>query len=375
MWASYEPVNGEPPEKKCVCSPRAFDACLAFTITAGVLALVVTLVAVLFPREPNSGPMRGKALIIGLDGAKASVARTAMFNRGIAPNLRNLLASGVGLVCSGDGCARTHDGNRFGSSPPTTSRNYSSPYQWVTGPGWCSVVTGVSNSKHLVRGNSVVEILPFAETSKRYPTIFTLAKRAGLRTAASGDYGFLSSPSPSGCLPGIVDFECSEWEYVNCGASSSCNLDFRQALPESDDEDGKTASFTVDRIRSADADVVFAHFVGIDVVGHRHGWGSEEQLEAMKAIDLLLGEILRALESRSEPWLIIVTSDHGGLGLNHGMNWNDDEFIPFIVSTRNWAQPLRNLTQPVFHYDVAPTVAKWLKLPLNSDLDGVPQGV
>jgi predicted AlkP superfamily pyrophosphatase or phosphodiesterase len=224
-------------------------------------------------------------------------------------------------------------------------------------------------------------MLPFVETSKAFPTIFALAKSAGLKTAASGDYGFLSSPSGGKCRPGVVDFECDGHVYLDCEASSSCNLDFRQALPETDDQDNKTAAFIGERISRADSDLLFAHFVRIDVVGHKYGWGSAEQIQASAFVDSLIGTILEALKARREPWLIIATSDHGGLGRQHGTNWNDDEYIPLIIHTMNWQGKLRNISLPASHCDVAPTALRWLGIPPGpylmdgAALDGVPQGI
>lgn len=169
-----------------------------FWISIGASVMVVALIGILVLalRSRNHDVTNRKVLILALDGAKASVLHQAMFNLSNAPNLKYLLANGVGSVCSdikSPECVFTHSGNRYGSKPPITKDSYKSIYEWVTGPGWCSVLTGVDTPKHQVRGNEIVELLPFVKSSKDYPTIFMRAKAAGLRTAASGDYGFLSS--------------------------------------------------------------------------------------------------------------------------------------------------------------------------------------
>jgi len=51
-------------------------------------------------------------------------------------------------------------------------------------------------------------------------------------------------------------------------------------------------------------------------VGHRHGWGSERQLEAIARADSAIGRMVSALRRRRllDSTLILVTADHGGSG-------------------------------------------------------------
>jgi phosphopentomutase len=96
-------------------------------------------------------------------------------------------------------------------------------------------------------------------------------------------------------------------------------------------------------MRAARSDLVqvgrsftFVHFGGPDVVGHATGFMSPAYLEAVRAIDVLVGKLLRAIDS--QPALagtaVILTADHGG---QPGATRHDDPTsyanyrVPFVV--------------------------------------------
>ena len=64
-------------------------------------------------------------------------------------------------------------------------------------------------------------------------------------------------------------------------------------------------------------DFSFIHLVAPDLVGHQYAWGSPEQDEAIRAVDVDLGEIFNLVDT--DPRLrgktvILLTTDHGGGG-------------------------------------------------------------
>jgi hypothetical protein len=80
---------------------------------------------------------------------------------------------------------------------------------------------------------------------------------------------------------------------------------------------------------------VFIHYRDTDSTGHAFGWGSSTYQQAIAAVDKYIGAVLHL--SESDPALtgkttIIVSSDHGGLGTNHGDPTLPEDFtIPFFV--------------------------------------------
>ncbi len=79
----------------------------------------------------------------------------------------------------------------------------------------------------------------------------------------------------------------------------------------------------------------FVHLSKPDVVGHDHGFMSEPYLDAVMAVDALLGRIVSKIEHKgdlADHTVLVVTADHGGRGVSHRdatklFNYR----IPFIV--------------------------------------------
>eukprot|EP00696_Hemimastix_kukwesjijk_P004417 gnl/Hemi2/15456_TR5198_c0_g1_i1.p1 gnl/Hemi2/15456_TR5198_c0_g1~~gnl/Hemi2/15456_TR5198_c0_g1_i1.p1 ORF type:complete len:417 (-),score=125.77 gnl/Hemi2/15456_TR5198_c0_g1_i1:76-1242(-) len=328
---------------------------------------------------------RKRVLVLGLDGGKGPVVHEVMYGQGAAPNLLYLATvAGTSAMCpdpSAPDCAFAHDGNRFGSRPPAQESNYTSTYQWVTSPGWCSVVTGVDTYRHLVAGNDPWQQYYFTHTSKSYPTMFDYAKKANLTTAASGAPNFLSAFDPTSpynqCNFGIVDYECGGSAFgptLACNATSSCNLDFRLGLTEDGTQDLYTTEFAVERVLNGDADLIMTHYDLIDETGHEFGWGSPQQMKQISIVDNLIGTILEAVNIsaalHNESWLVMVTADHGGHDQGHDKVWMEDEAVVFIAATINSATNVTTLHKPVRHFDVMPTVLAWFGLTPIGDIDG-----
>jgi phosphopentomutase len=103
-------------------------------------------------------------------------------------------------------------------------------------------------------------------------------------------------------------------------------------------DDGSTDDVTVCQqairiIREKKPDVLFVHLASVDVVGHNAGWGTDEQLTAVRTADECVGRLLGALGDigRLDEMLIIVTSDHGGAGRTHGPEDPRSRSIPWIA--------------------------------------------
>jgi hypothetical protein len=341
-----------------------------------------------------------KALVLGVDGGKAPYVVDTCVQSGKCPTIQQLMAQGCASVCStptDPTCARAHYGNRFGSLPPTSPQAYSSDYEWVTSPGWLSVLTGVQNYKHGVQGNDIGQQQRYSnQTRHTYWTMFRYARNVGLRTAASGAPNFLSAydgdlPNAT-CNFGIVDYECgatADGPAVACTAESSCNLDHRLGLVEDASCDARTTQFATEHVAAGDADLIMTHFDLVDHNGHEFGWGSPQQLAQMSTVDGQIGSILQvvqaAADKNNESWLVVLTADHGGLHLGHGSNFNDDEAVPLIVGVinGNQTQPyhLLPMQHPAHHFDVMPTVLRWFGIPFPFDsnpafaVDGMVQGL
>lgn len=118
--------------------------------------------------------------------------------------------------------------------------------------------------------------------------------------------------------------------------------------------------------------VLFIHLLATDVAGHQYGWMSPWQFSVIREADAALGMLLAELDARNlrGETLIIVTSDHGGLGSGHGTNAREDMTIPWVAAGPGIQQKM--MTSLIHTMDTAATAAFVLGLPIPTDWDGVP---
>ena len=215
-----------------------------------------------------------RVVIISADGLRPDVLLRAR-----APNIRRLMESGSFTMW-----ARTVP-------------------QSVTLPSHTSMLTGMTPERHRVLWNSD---LP-GPVYPQVPTIFEIAKQAGLSTAmVTGKSKFDSL-----ARPGSVD-----WVRVKSAT---------------DEEVGSRAA---EVLRQHAPHVTVVHFPGADKSGHDKGWGSPEQLAAIETVDRSVGILLETLEERKlrDSTVVILSADHGGAGKSHGPNDPRSRHIPWIVS-------------------------------------------
>ena len=85
----------------------------------------------------------------------------------------------------------------------------------------------------------------------------------------------------------------------------------------------------------------------LDYVGHAEGWDTPAYYQALAVIDGHIGRVLKAIEEAgiAQDTVVILTSDHGGLGKKHGGTTLAEMEIPFIL-----AGPV---VKPVGEFDLA----------------------
>ncbi len=103
-------------------------------------------------------------------------------------------------------------------------------------------------------------------------------------------------------------------------------------------KDGDTTAMTdrfIEEMKANPFNYTFLHYADTDAAGHAKGWGSPEYMEALSHVDTQLGRILDFVSHDGRlkgKTTIILSADHGGLGLNHGINSNVLNYtIPFYV--------------------------------------------
>jgi predicted AlkP superfamily pyrophosphatase or phosphodiesterase len=165
----------------------------------------------------------------------------------------------------------------------------------------------------------------------KVPTVFSVATHAGQKTAAFVGKRKLEHIAPTGTVtlfsnPGFL---CKK---VVVPAAAH----FRENQPQ----------------------VEFVHFSDPDEGGHRVGWMSRDQLDAIGHSDECLGKLVEAIKATDpEHTLLIISADHGGRGRNHSGAREEDRLIPWIA----WGagvRPGHRIDAPVSTVDTAAT-ALW----------------
>ncbi len=287
-------------------------------------SLLPALLAVGCPTAEAPEPERpAKVLVVGVDGMRADATEVAD-----TPAIDGLVADGAWSFE-----ASTHLG------APT-----------VSGPGWASMLTGVDADKHLIYGNG-----GWDQFDRSYPTFIGRAHALGLGTAAAIHW-----------LP--IQTEIIEDDVIDV------------ATPATDDElvtEGMEAT-----LMDHDLSVYFVAWDELDAAGHGYGYGNEipEYVATVERLDGYLGRLLDARDARTtrqdEDWLVVVTSDHGGIGTGHGGVSDEERTIPLIVPGPG-ITPGELPADGVSHLDVHPTVMQFLGFPPQPewDLDGQVQGL
>ena len=224
----------------------------------------------------------------------------------------------------------------------------------VTLPSHTSMLTGVTPRKHKIEWN---RDLPLKEpVYPLVPTIFEMATKAGLTAVMIAGKSKFAPLNKPGTLAHVF-------------------------LPPGEKGDNAlVVAETLKVIAQRVPDLLFMHLPDVDTVGHRHGWGSPEQLAAIAVTDRQIGEVLAAFERAGalDQTVFIITSDHGGAGLSHGHVGPDDgrsRYIPWIANGPGVRCGF-DLTQidrlQIDTEDTGVTAAWLLGLALPAYLDGKP---
>lgn len=204
----------------------------------------------------------------------------------------------------------------------------------TTLPSHASMLSGVPPSAHRLTWNEYQPERGFITV----PTVFSIAKEAGLRTVMVVGKEKLRHIA----APGTVD------TFVVTGRG-----------------DQDVANEAIVQVQ-AGFDLMFVHFPETDITGHEHRWLSPPYVAKVADLDQALGRLLSAVPPHTT---VFLTSDHGGRGVTHGYDIPEDMTIPWIVAGPEVAVG-RELTRRVTTMDTAATALHVLRLALPPGSDG-----
>ena len=233
-------------------------------------------------------------------------------------------------------------------------------------PSHTSMLTGLSPAKHHVLWNNFEP----KRGKVLAPSIFTIAKKAdpNLSTAIFAGKMKFHHLWQTDSLD-MFDFKGPQTASPEIAATSKAELEVEKSVNPAQIVAKSAAAY----IQAKKPNLCFIHFPDPDAAGHKSGWGSPEQKEALKVSDQALGQIVRVLKAAGilETSVVIITADHGGHDKTHGLNIPDDMNIPWIAWGKG-VKPGFTITQPVTTYDTAATALWLLGVPLPAEFDGKP---
>ncbi|TAN37677.1 MAG: phosphodiesterase [Verrucomicrobia bacterium] len=233
----------------------------------------------------------------------------------------------------------------------------------ITLPSHTSMLTGVLPAKHHITWNSYKPDAGVVQV----PTVFALVKKAGCATAM-----FVGKEKFKHLLqPGTVD----EFSYNRNISGEVTKIMAGDAKPSKEGTvmTAHVAANAAAYLAAQKPNLCFIHFTDTDSAGHKHGWGSPEQVKAFADEDAGLAVVLQAIRKAglAASSVVIITADHGGHAKTHGANIPDDMTIPWIA----WGKGVKQhftITAPVMTCDTTATALWLLDVPRPTELDGQP---
>lgn len=273
-------------------------------------AVLATLSGVSLAQAAAAAPRAEHVIIIGVDGLSPDGVRKAE-----TPVLHDMMARGSWSL------------HARGVLPTTSGAN------------WASIINGVGPEQHGVTSND------WKVGEFNFPT------------SVAGSGGFFPS------IFQILTDQHPAWEvgsiYNWDGFGNLYDHRFVDYDVHGKDED-ETAALAAAYINAKRPTFLFVHFDHVDHAGHADGHGTAPYYAAVAKADALIGRIRQATVDAgiADSTVILVTSDHGGVGKGHGGESLAELEIPWIAYGKA-IKPGVQLDLPINTFDT-PATAAWL---------------
>ncbi|HVJ68242.1 MAG TPA: alkaline phosphatase family protein [Caulifigura sp.] len=306
---------------------RRLFTCLAFIVCATATA---------------SAADSRHVLVIGIDGCRPDALAAAD-----TPNLDVLIANGT-----------------YFEGTDIVSPDRKNPANTVSGPGWSNLLCGVWPDKHGVVDNKFTE-----PKYDQFPHFFRRLKEV---------------------QPAAKTASFSNWKPIHDHITRGGDLvlDFSPPADVKGPAGYETGDVTstaacVELLGKENPTAIVLYLGQVDENGHAHGFHPSvpQYRGAIEKVDGHIGQAMKAIAARpnakSENWLVIVCTDHGGTGTDHGgghKNW--DIRRTFLIVSGKDAKKGR-IETPTYQVDVVPTALKHLGVEPKPEwgLDGKPVGL
>lgn len=280
-------------EEKYFEKIKSFDIFENTTETALPQTEIYNKIKSHFESELPEGKKVKKAIVIGYDGCRLDALENVGHND---ESVKYLPGAADYLVNEGGKAYISYCG---GVNYPEKNTQDTS-----TAPGWCSMLTGQWADKHGIRENYVVK-------SNDYLTLLTtLVENKTIDSSAF-------------CVSWKGHFSKENATYndeVQYTKDKNLNVSFICC----DNDDGTKNTVISDIEKKDCTDFIFTILEYCDHSGHSTGFytAKSSYKKAFNNADRAALEIINAIEEREtfeeEDWLILLTTDHGGKGVDHG---------------------------------------------------------
>lgn len=227
-----------------------------------------------------------KVLFIGIDGVRSDALQI-----GATPNMDALFDNGL----------YTFDSWHLGIT--------------VSGPSWSTMLTGVWEAKHKVLNNNYTNA-----NYGQYPYFFKLLKEV----------------RPDAKCVQIITWNPMGTTDNTGGYVFNSGLDL--SIDAGNHGQGLVTAAAQIQLLDPEIDVLFLHYDEPDATGHSSTFSPDnpQYMNAIQEVDKQIGQVVSYLKARAtydqEDWLILGTTDHGGIGYGHGGNSNNERHIWWFAS-------------------------------------------
>jgi hypothetical protein len=169
--------------------------------------------------------------------------------------------------------------------------------QTISAPSWSTIMCGVEYPKHKVMDNTYA-----GNDYSHFPYFTTRAKS---------------------CLPNLYSTQIVQWPNMSDNIATGVWSQKIKVQYGAGDQSVKAAQT---QLAGPNLDVLFVCFDEADIVGHTTGFSptNADYITAIETVDGHINNILTALHNRpdyaNEDWVILITTDYGGIGTTHGGN-------------------------------------------------------
>lgn len=204
---------------------------------------------------------------------------------------------------------------------------------------WYTMFCGATPEMHgYTNWNSRVPEIPSMVTNEHgvFPTVFYELRRQYPKSVI-------------GCL--------AEWDGIR-HLVDTLSVDYEAVASNYEKDSEQLCRMSEEYIKTQKPNLLAIIFDQIDHTGHAIGHDTPAYYETLSRVDGYIGRIIQALKDAGiyDDTIILITSDHGGVGTRHGGKSLAELEVPFIIFGKN-IKTTGEFWETMMQFDTAATIA------------------